>query len=54
MLTPGRYVGADDLEDEGIDFHTKVNGLIDNYLSLKEKGDGLDKKIERMLTELMP
>ena len=54
MLTPGRYVGADDLEDEGIDFHTKVNGLIDNYLSLKEKGNGLDKKIERMLTELMP
>ena len=53
VLTPGRYVGASDLEEDGIDFHANMSGLVENYLSLKEQGNALDDNIERMLTGLI-
>jgi type I restriction enzyme M protein len=45
VLTPGRYVGAADIEDDGIPFETKMAELSQTlYLQMAE-GEELDKEI---------
>ena len=51
-LTPGRYVGALDLEDDGISFDEKFLNLFSQYKTLKAESNLLDEKIEKTLGAL--
>lgn len=50
VLTPGRYVGTEEYESDGISFGTKINKLILSLKTLKIDGDELDTKIDNVLT----
>ena len=52
VLTPGRYVGALDIEDDGISFDEKFLNLFTQYKTLKTESNLLDEKIERILGAL--
>ena len=52
VLTPGRYVGAEDIEDDGEPFEKKMNRLTKEYAELSEKSKELDKQIRKNLKEL--
>ncbi len=45
VLTPGRYVGAADLEDDGIPFETKMTELTQTLYRQLDEADALDKAI---------
>ncbi|WP_395338519.1 type I restriction-modification system subunit M [Ningiella sp. W23] len=45
VLTPGRYVGAAKLEDDGILFEVKMKELSQTLYSQMEQAEGLDKAI---------
>ena len=51
-LTPGRYVGALDLEDDSISFDEKFLNLFSQYKTLKAESNLLDEKIEKALGAL--
>ena len=46
VLTPGRYVGALDAEDDGILFEQKVDLLFEQLSHIKDNGDYLDEVIK--------
>ncbi len=51
-LTPGRYVGLADVEDDGISFEEKMAKLSGELREAFTKGRELEKEIEKNLKEL--
>src|SRR3989344_802612 len=52
VLTPGRYVGLVDVEDDGISFEEKMQKLSSELRDAFEKGRVLESEIEKNLKEL--
>ena len=52
VLTPGRYVGAAEIEDDGIPFEVKMKELSQTLYSQMEQAEELDKAIRQNLEEL--
>lgn len=52
VLTPGRYVGAEAVEDDGIDFVEKMNGLTAKLREQIDQGRKLDDQILSNLEKL--
>ncbi|WP_350608525.1 N-6 DNA methylase [Pseudoalteromonas sp. MER144-MNA-CIBAN-0113] len=52
VLTPGRYVGAADIVDDGIPFETKMSKLSKTLYSQMNQSDELDKAIRKNLEAL--
>lgn len=52
VLTPGRYVGLADVEDDGISFEEKMQKLSSELRDAFAKGRELEKEIEKNLKEL--
>ncbi len=52
VLTPGRYVGLADVEDDGVSFEEKMQKLSSELRDAFEKGRDLEKEIEKNLKEL--
>lgn len=52
VLTPGRYVGSADVEDDGIPFETKMSELSQTLYSQMNQSQKLDKAIRRNLEAL--
>jgi type I restriction enzyme M protein len=52
VLTPGRYVGAADLEDDGIPFETKMSEMTSLLYQQMEESSRLDKVIRKNLEVL--
>ena len=49
MLTPGRYVGAAELEDDGIPFEEKMADLSATLYEQMREGKKLDAEIRKNL-----
>ena len=52
VLTPGRYVGVPEEEDNGIPFEEKMARLVKDYRESVDEGNRLDKEIEGNLKGL--
>ena len=52
VLTPGRYVGLTEVEDDGISFEEKMGKLSSELREAFTKGRTLEKEIEKNLKEL--
>ena len=52
VLTPGRYVGAAEIEDDGIPFETKMSELSKTLYSQMGKAEELDEEIRKNLEAL--
>lgn len=52
VLTPGRYVGAAEIEDDGIPFETKMTKLSQTLYSQMGQAEELDKAIRKNLEAL--
>lgn len=52
VLTPGRYVGAADIEDDGIAFETKMTELSQTLFAQMKEAEALDKVIRKNLEVL--
>ncbi|MGI6460383.1 MAG: N-6 DNA methylase [Candidatus Hydrogenedentales bacterium] len=52
ILTPGRYVGAEEVEDDGEPFEEKMQRLAKTLAEQKDEGNRLDKVIWKNLKEL--
>ncbi|RPA22743.1 type I restriction-modification system subunit M [Shewanella frigidimarina] len=52
VLTPGRYVGAADIVDDGISFETKMSELSKNLAGQMQQARQLDQTILKSLEEL--
>jgi len=52
VLTPGRYVGAEEIEDDGEPFEEKMKRLTTEYAKLSEESKKLDKEIRKNLKEI--
>jgi len=52
VLTPGRYVGAAEIEDDGIPFETKMSELSQTLYKQMSKAEALDKAIRKNLEAL--
>jgi type I restriction enzyme M protein len=52
VLTPGRYVGIPEEEDDGIPFEDKMAGLVESFQQQKVKSKHLDEQIEIALQNL--
>lgn len=52
VLTPGRYVGLADVEDDGISFEEKMNKLSEELRGAFTRGRELEQEIEKNLKEL--
>lgn len=52
MLTPGRYVGASPLEDDGIPFETKMTEMSQTLYAQMEESAKLDAVIRKNLEVL--
>ena len=52
VLTPGRYVGAEDIEDDGESFEDKMKALTAALTEQMAEGRKLEKSIEANLKEL--
>jgi len=50
VLTPGRYVGAADAEDDGVSFAEKFEGLRETLLTQFAEGRALEDRIEAALS----
>jgi type I restriction enzyme M protein len=46
VLTPGRYVGLEEIEDDGVDFDEKLNNLTSKLLDLFDESVSLENKIK--------
>ena len=51
-LTPGRYVGAEDVEDDGEPFEEKMPRLTERLLAQMDKADSLNNSIRTTLKDL--
>ncbi len=52
VLNPGRYVGAEDIEEDDEPFKEKMKRLTKEYGELSEKSKDLDKQIRKNLKDL--
>ncbi|STW01936.1 adenine-specific DNA-methyltransferase [Klebsiella pneumoniae] len=52
VLTPGRYVGAADIEDDGIAFETKMRGLTRTLFRQLDEAIELDQAIRSNMEAL--
>ena len=52
VLTPGRYVGAADIEDDGIPFETKMTEMSQTLYAQMEESSKLDEVIWKNLEGL--
>jgi len=52
VLTPGRYVGTEDIEDDGISFEDKVAGISENLKSHFEQSIELQERIKLNLKKV--
>ncbi|TWT68050.1 N-6 DNA Methylase [Crateriforma conspicua] len=52
VLTPGRYVGAAPLEDDGIPFETKMADLTATLYGQMDEAENLDRAIRKNLEVL--
>nr|WP_222856914.1 class I SAM-dependent DNA methyltransferase [Agrobacterium pusense] len=52
VLTPGRYVGAADVEDDGVTFAERFEGLRETLVAQFEEGRRLEAQIEANLARL--
>jgi type I restriction enzyme M protein len=52
VLTPGRYVGAAEIEDDGIPFETKMSELSQTLYKQMSEAEALDKAIRKNLEVL--
>jgi type I restriction enzyme M protein len=52
VLTPGRYVGAADIEDDGIPFETKMSEMSQTLYAQMEESAKLDEVIRKNLAQL--
>ena len=52
VLTPGRYVGAAPLEDDGIPFETKMTEMSQTLYTQMEESTKLDEVIRKNLEGL--
>jgi len=52
VLTPGRFVGAVEIEDDGIPFETKMNEVSQNLYKQMEESKKLDEVIVKNLEDL--
>lgn len=52
VLTPGRYVGAKDTENEVGDFDDKLSSFIEEITNLREQSKQIDERIENNLIAL--
>jgi type I restriction enzyme M protein len=52
VLTPGRYVGAADIEDDGIAFETKMTEMSQTLYAQMEESNKLDEVIRKNLEHL--
>jgi type I restriction enzyme M protein len=52
VLTPGRYVGAEDVEDDGISFEDRVAGISENLKIHFEQSIELQERIKRNLEKV--
>ena len=52
VLTPGRYVGIPEVEDDGIPFEVKMEELTTTLFAQMAEGERLDAAIEESLTSL--
>lgn len=52
VLTPGRYVGAEEIEEDDEPFQQKMKLLVNEYDKLSEESKKLDKDIRKNLKEL--
>ena len=52
VLTPGRYVGAAEVEDDGIPFEVKMKELSQTLYQQMKEAEELDKTIRKNLEEL--
>jgi len=52
VLTPGRYVGAAEIEDDGIPFETKMNEMSRTLYEQMEESTKLDEVIRKNLNLL--
>ena len=52
VLTPGRYVGAADIEDDGIPFETKMTEMSQTLYGQMEESAKLDDVIKENLKKL--
>jgi type I restriction enzyme M protein len=50
VLTPGRYVGAADVEDDGVSFAEKFEGLRETLLAQFDEGRVIENRIEALLS----
>lgn len=49
VLTPGRYVGTEEVEDDGIPFEKKMNTLTTELAENMKKSQELDEEIKKVL-----
>lgn len=52
ILTPGRYVGAEEVEDDGIPFDEKMKELTSTLAKQMEEGMHLDEEIKKNLNSI--
>lgn len=52
VLTPGRYVGAAAIEDDGIPFETKMTEMSQTLYAQMAESEKLDEVIKANLTKL--
>ena len=52
VLTPGRYVGIPDEEDDGIPFEEKMNVLVKDLKKSMDESKVLDEEIKKSLKEV--
>ena len=52
VLTPGRYVGAVDEEDDGVPFEEKMNKLVSKLQNQFTDGENIQKAIVSNLKEI--
>jgi type I restriction enzyme M protein len=52
VLTPGRYVGVEDLEDDGVPFEEKISQITSDLARFQEKSRILEKSINDNLNRL--
>jgi len=52
ILTPGRYVGIPEEEDDGIPFEEKMKALTDELKEQMKEGEKLDREIKKQLAKI--
>jgi type I restriction enzyme M protein len=52
VLTPGRYVGTEDVEDDGITFDEKINAITENLKTHFEEAIALQERIKNNLKKV--